>query len=214
MAVKLKSTNREDLTKSATKEIRNSGKVPAVVYGQNKEPRAISVDSIELVKTVRDEGRNAIISLDLENSDAVDVMLHEYQIDPIKDELIHADFYVVNMSEEMDVEVPVRIDGEAKGAKDGGVLQQPLYVLQVRAKPNNIPEEIVVDVSALQIGEGLTVGDLPSASNYEILDEQETTVVTVTTPDTLEDVEEAPDEDDKPELVDPEAEPLNEENKE
>ncbi|WP_404456988.1 50S ribosomal protein L25/general stress protein Ctc [Oceanobacillus kapialis] len=214
MAVKLKSTNREDLTKSATKEIRNSGKVPAVVYGQNKEPRAISVDSIELVKTVRDEGRNAIISLDLENSDAVDVMLHEYQIDPIKDELIHADFYVVNMSEEMDVEVPVRIDGEAQGAKDGGVLQQPLYVLQVRAKPNNIPEEIVVDVSALQIGEGLTVGDLPSASNYEILDEQETTVVTVTTPDTLEDIEEAPDEDDKPELVDPEAEPLNEENKE
>ncbi|WP_042220781.1 50S ribosomal protein L25/general stress protein Ctc [Oceanobacillus manasiensis] len=213
MAVKLKSTNREDLTKSATKQVRNSGRVPAVVYGQAKEPKAISVDSIELVKTVRDEGRNAIISLDIENSEAVDVMLHDYQIDPIKDELIHADFYVVNMSEDMDVEVALRLEGEAQGSKDGGVVQQPLYVLQVRAKPNSIPEEITVDISSLEIGESLTVADLPTSGSYEILDEQDTTVATILAPDTLDDVEEAPDSDDKPELVDPEAETLNEENK-
>lgn len=213
MAVKLKSTNREDLTKSATKQVRNSGRVPAVVYGQGKEPKSISVDSIELVKTVRDEGRNAIISLDLDNSESVDVMLHDYQIDPIKDELIHADFYVVNMSEEMDVEVSLRFEGEAQGAKDGGVLQQPLYTLQVRAKPSNIPEEITVDVSSLEIGDSLTVADLSTSGSYKILDEQDTTVATIVAPDTLDDVEEAPEEGDKPELVDPEAETLNEENK-
>ncbi len=213
MAVKLKSTNREDLTKSATKQVRNSGRVPAVVYGQGKEPKSISVDSIELVKTVRDEGRNAIISLDLDNSGSVDVMLHDYQIDPIKDELIHADFYVVNMSEEMDVEVSLRFEGEAQGAKDGGVLQQPLYTLQVRAKPSSIPEEITVDVSSLEIGDSLTVADLSTSGSYKILDEQDTTIATIVAPDTLDDVEEAPEEGDKPELVDPEAETLNEENK-
>ncbi|MFP3489515.1 50S ribosomal protein L25/general stress protein Ctc, partial [Staphylococcus sp. SIMBA_130] len=83
MAVKLKAAKRESLKKSANKEIRLSGQVPAVVYGKNKESKNVAVDSIELLKTVRDEGRNAIISLDIENASSVDVMLHEYQMDPI-----------------------------------------------------------------------------------------------------------------------------------
>src|SRR5699024_4277680 len=126
MAVTLKAAKREDLTESATKQIRLNGDVPSVVYGKDKESKAISVNRIELVKTVRDEGRNAIISLDIENEKPVDVMLHEYQMDPLKDELIHADFYIVNMAEEMDVSVSLTLDGEPAGVKDGGVLQQPL----------------------------------------------------------------------------------------
>lgn len=204
MAVKLKATKRENLTKSATKEIRSSGRIPAVVYGKDKDPKTVSVDNVELVKTVRDEGRNAIISLDVESDSAVDVMLHEYQIDPIKDELIHADFYVVNMSEEMDVEVPLRLIGEAQGSKDGGVLQQPLYELQVRAKPKDIPEEITVDISSLGIGDSIAIADLPKADDYELLDEDETTIATILAPDTLDDVEEAPAENAEPELVDAE----------
>src|SRR5690625_1076657 len=105
MAVKLKATLRNDLKHSATKQIRQSGHVPSVVYGKEKESKSIAVNSIDLVKTVRDEGRNAIISLDIENDKPVDVMLHDYQMDSIKDELIHADFIIVDMSEEMDVDV-------------------------------------------------------------------------------------------------------------
>ncbi len=206
MAVKLKATKREDLTKSTTKQIRNEGRVPAVIYGKAKDARSISVDSVELVKTVRDEGRNAIISLNIENDKPVDVMLHEYQIDPLRDELVHADFYIVNMSEEMDVEVPLRLEGEAQGSKDGGVLQQPLYELQVRAKPGDIPEEIVVDISELAIGDTIAIADLPKASNYEFLEDEDTTIATVLPPDTLDDVEEAPDENNEPELVDADAE--------
>lgn len=206
MAVKLKATKREDLTKSTTKQIRNEGRVPAVIYGKAKDAQSISVDSVELVKTVRDEGRNAIISLNIENDKPVDVMLHEYQIDPLRDELVHADFYIVNMSEDMDVEVPLRLDGEAQGSKDGGVLQQPLYELQVRAKPGDIPEEIVVDISELAIGDTIAIADLPKASNYEFLEDEDTTIATVLPPDTLDDVEEAPDENNEPELVDADAE--------
>ncbi|MFD1039882.1 50S ribosomal protein L25/general stress protein Ctc [Virgibacillus byunsanensis] len=201
MAVTLKATKRNSYAKSATRQIRESGHVPAVVYGKEKESKSIAVNSIDLVKTVRDEGRNAIISLDIEGDKPVDVMLHEYQMDPLKDELEHVDFYIVNMSEEMDVEVALNLEGEAIGTKDGGVLQQPLYELQVRAKPADIPEEISVDVSSLAIGDSIAIADLPKSDKYEFTDDEETTIATVVPPDTLNDVEEAPEENAEPELV-------------
>lgn len=211
MAVKLNATKREDLTKSATKQIRLSGRVPAVVYGKAKDPKNVSVDSVELVKTVRDEGRNAIISLQVENN-SVDVMLHDYQIDPIKDELLHADFYIVNMSEEMDVNVAVRLDGESKGEKEGGVLQQPFYEILVRAKPNEIPEEIVIDVSDLDVGDSIMVSDIKVVGNYEILENPDTSVVSITPPTTEEDLEtDDVDENAEPELVGAEKDSTDEE---
>ncbi|MFD2761404.1 50S ribosomal protein L25/general stress protein Ctc [Lentibacillus juripiscarius] len=201
MAVTLKAEKREDLNKSVTKQIRESGYVPSVVYGKDKESKTISVNSIELVKTVRDEGINAIMSLDIEGEQPVNVMLYDYQKDPLRDELLHADFYMVNMAEEMDVEVPLHLEGEAQGAKDGGVLQQPLYQLQVRSKPADIPEAITVDVTKLEIGDTITVADLPEAAEYEFLDTEDTTIATVVPPDTVSETDEASDEDAEPELV-------------
>ncbi|WP_138420004.1 50S ribosomal protein L25/general stress protein Ctc [Aquibacillus sediminis] len=191
MAVKLKANQRQDLTKSYTKQVRQAGQIPAVVYGKDNESKTVSVDSMELLKTLRDEGRNSIISLNVEGDSAVDVMLHDYQTDPIKDELIHADFFVVNMSQEMDVEVPIRLEGEAQGSKDGGVLQQPLYNLAVRAKPADIPEEISINISELGIGDTLTVSDLKEGRHYEIMEEEDTTIVTISAPDAAPSEDEA-----------------------
>ncbi|MFD1021145.1 50S ribosomal protein L25/general stress protein Ctc [Thalassobacillus hwangdonensis] len=201
MAIKLKANQRTDLKQSTTRELRQHGSVPAVVYGKEKEPVTVSVNSIELLKTVRDEGKNAIISLNIEGKSSVDVMLHEYQVDPLKDELVHADFYIVNMSEEMDVEVPVRLEGEAVGVKDGGVLQQPLYELAIRAKPNDIPEEITVDVSELSIGDSVMVSDLKEAKNYEITEDHNTTIASVTPPEEMPEEPETEDEDAEPEVI-------------
>ncbi|WP_112179128.1 MULTISPECIES: 50S ribosomal protein L25/general stress protein Ctc [Paraliobacillus] len=199
MSVKLKANSRKDLKNSSTKQIRSEGFIPAVLYGNDKEPKTISVNSIQLLKTVRDEGKNAIISLDVEG-EVVDVMLHDYQVEPIKDQLIHADFYIVNMSQEMDVLVPIHLDGEAQGTKDGGVLQQPLYELSVRAKPADIPEEIKVDVSALEIGDSIMVSDLKEGKNFEILEDENATIVTVSVPD--EEPEEVTEEEDaEPEVI-------------
>ena len=89
MAIKLAANTRDDHRHAVTKQIRQDGFIPAVVYGKGKEPQTISVDNIELLKTLRDEGRNAIISLDIENGATVDVMMHEYQTDPVKGEVIH-----------------------------------------------------------------------------------------------------------------------------
>lgn len=202
MAVTLKANSRNDLKSSHTKKIRSEGIVPAVVYGKGKEPKTVAVNSMELLKTVRDEGRNAIISLNVEG-ESVDVMLHDYQIEPIKDELLHADFYVVNMSQEMDVEVAIHLDGEALGTKEGGVLQQPLYNLAVRAKPGNIPDEIKIEVSDLDVGDSIIVSDLKAGKDYEILEDENTTIVTVLPPDdgTTEEEESGEEENAEPEVI-------------
>ena len=202
MAIKLKAEKRDDYRLAATKQIRKEGFIPAVVYGKDKETQTIKVESMELLKTVRDEGRNAIISLDIDNDDAIDVMLHEYQTDPVKGDVIHVDFYIVDMTEEMDVEVALRLEGEATGAKEGGILQQPLYELQVRAKPRDIPEEITVDISHLEIGESISVADLPKSDKYEFLDDEETTIAVVLAPESEEEeTEEEVDFSAEPELV-------------
>jgi|SRR5699024_2181380 len=212
MGISLKAKKRDDFSRATTKQLRREGFIPAVVYGKEKETKTVSVDNVELLKTVRDEGRNAIISLDIDSGDAVDVMLHEYQTDPVKGDVIHVDFYVVDMTEEMDVEVPLRLEGEAEGAREGGILQQPLYELQVRAKPRDIPEEITVDVSELKIGDSIAVQDLPVSDKYEFIDEPETTVAVVLAPESEEEETEEVDYSAEPELVGAEDEEEAEEN--
>lgn len=202
MAITLKAKKRENLSRSTTKQLRKDGYIPGVVYGKSQEPITVSVNNIDLIKTIRDEGRNAIISLEIEDEKPVDVMVHDYQKEIVKDDIIHVDFFAVDMAEEMDVQVPVRIEGEAIGVKDGGVLQQPIFELQVRAKPADIPEEITVDVTNLNIGDSLAVQDIEKTGSYEILDDPETTVVVILAPDT-DDVEADTDVDEsiEPELV-------------
>jgi len=190
MAVKLKATERNDLRGSVTKQLRSEGFIPGVVYGKEKDTKSISVNELDLIKTVRDEGRNAIISLDIENSDSIDVMLHEYQMHPVRDEILHVDFYAIDLTEEIDVLVALRLEGEAQGSKDGGILQQPLFELQVRAKPNEIPDEITVDISSLEIGESIAISDLPQKDEYEFLEDPETTVAVVLAPESEEEEEE------------------------
>src|SRR5690625_119378 len=189
MAVKLKATERNDLRGSVTKQLRSEGFIPGVVYGKEKDTKSISVNELDLIKTVRDEGRNAIISLDIENSDSIDVMLHEYQMHPVRDEILHVDFYAIDLTEEIDVLVALRLEGEAQGSKDGGILQQPLFELQVRAKPNEIPDEITVDISSLEIGESIAISDLPQKDEYEFLEDPETTVAVVLAPESEEEEE-------------------------
>lgn len=201
MAIILNAKKREDLSRGATNELRREGNIPSVVYGKDKDVITVSVDEIELLKTVRDEGQNAIISLDVEGGDKVDVMLYDYQTHPVKGNVTHADFYIVDMSEALEVSVAIRLDGEAAGSREGGILQQPLFELQISAKPADIPEEIVIDVSELEIGDSIFVEDLPVSDKYEFLDDPETAIVSVLPPEEEVEDEPAGDVSVEPELV-------------
>ncbi|WP_010309108.1 50S ribosomal protein L25/general stress protein Ctc [Kurthia senegalensis] len=172
---------REAHKRSIKTELRKSGYVPAVVYGFKTDSTPIAVDAKQLEKTIRIEGRNAIITLDVEGKN-VNAVLKEVQKDPVQGKLVHLDFLAVSMRQELEVEVPVVTVGVSPGVKEGGVLQQPIREIKVSAKPNDLPESVEVDISALAIGDTLTVGEVRDKSKYTILNEDEDVLVTVSAP--------------------------------
>lgn len=167
---------RSDLT-----AIRNSGKVPAVMYGYGQKNVSVKVDEVEFIKVIREVGRNGVIDLGV-GSKSIKVMVADYQFDPLKNQITHIDFLAINMTEERTVEVPVHLVGEAVGAKEGGVVDQPLYYVEVTATPDNIPEYLEADIAELEIGDTIAVQDLKVTGDFTIENEPEDTVVTVTPP--------------------------------
>ena len=116
-------------------------------------------------------------------------MLSDYQQDSIKGDILHADFFAVNMNEERTATVRIDLVGEAPGVKDGGVMQQAVHELSVTATPANIPQSIDLDISNLQVNENLTVGDLKnSGGSYTINDEDSLVLVTILPPKQEEEI--------------------------
>jgi large subunit ribosomal protein L25 len=181
MAVQLKASGRTGDKRSDLTKLRHQGSIPAVVYGYKVDNTPISIDSIAFIKTMREAGRNGIISLDIDGKKQ-NVVLSDYQQDHIKDAVIHADFLAVNMSTEMDADVRVELVGESAGVKDGGVLQQPLHDVSVTAKPSDIPDSVQVDISELQVGDSITVGDIKGSYSFTINTEDDMTIASVLAP--------------------------------
>lgn len=203
MSSVLKATKRDGFKKSDLTELRSAGKLPAVVYGYKVENTSISVDEIDLVKTIREVGRNGIIELEIEGK-TQNVVLSDYQSDFLKDEIIHADFLSVNMSSELDVDVSVTLTGEAAGTKEGGVVQTTLHELSVTAKPNDIPETIEVDVSSLEIGDAVSVGDIRDSYQVTINHEDDEAIASVLAPRVEEEPEASDEEAESEDQVDEE----------
>lgn len=184
----LKVQERTEFTNSARRKVREQGQVPAVIYGKSTDTKSISLDSIELIKTLREGGRNAIIKLDL-NGKAHSVMLYEMQTDPLKNEIVHADFHVVNLKEDVEVEVPITLTGDAAGVKDGGVLQQPMYQVSITAKPGDIPQSIEVDITELGVNDTLTIKDVKVSGKYELNHEEDEVVASILPPKQEEEID-------------------------
>ena len=168
-------------TRSDLKKLRNTGKVPAVVYGYGTKNTSVKVDEVEFIKVIREVGRNGVIDLGV-GSKTIKVMVSDYQFDPLKNQITHIDFLAINMTEERTVDVPVQLVGEAAGAKEGGVVEQPLFDLQVTTTPDNIPESIEVDITDLQINDSYSVGDIKVSGDFTIENDPEESVVTVVPP--------------------------------
>lgn len=168
-------------TRSDLKKLRNTGKVPAVVYDYGTKNTSVKVDEVEFIKVIREVGRNGVIDLGV-GSKTIKVMVSDYQFDPLKNQITHIDFLAINMTEERTVDVPVQLVGEAVGAKEGGVVEQPLFDLQITATPENIPESIEVDITDLQINDSYSVGDIKVSGDFTIENDPEESVVTVVPP--------------------------------
>lgn len=181
MAATLLATERTDFRRSALTKIREQGNIPAVIYGEKVENLPIHVNSMELIKTIREVGRNGVISLDVEGQKHT-VVLSEYQTDELRGDIIHADFLAVDMSTEITVDVVVSLIGEAEGERDGGVIQQTLHEISVTATPDNIPQSIDVDISKLQVGDTIMIGDIKTDKDFEVNHEEDEVIVTLLPP--------------------------------
>lgn len=182
MANVLVAKTRDDLRRSTTKQLRQTGQIPAVLYGNKTENKPVSVSESEFIKLLRVVGKNGIFSLDVDGKEKHQVLVYDFQIDPIKETYNHIDFFEVDMKSEIETSVPVRLVGEAPAERDGGIISQLLYELTVRCLPADIPEEFEVDISNLNLADTIQVSDIRDKVSVELVHEDEETIVTVQAP--------------------------------
>lgn len=178
MSVSLEVTKREVRPRSLRNKLRHEGKVPAIVNGYQVDSTPIAVNAAELERLLRENGLNTVITMNLEGK-KVNTLIKEFQSDTFTRALTHVEFISVDMNEETEVEAELTLVGDAAGVKAGGVLTQNLYSVVVSATPDNLPERIEVDVTGLEIGDALTVGDLEKNDDYTIVTEAEEQIVAV-----------------------------------
>lgn len=179
---KIKVEKRTGLGKQAVKKIRTEGLIPAVIYGKDINS-AISV-SPEGFKTLRDMhfSESTVIDLSIageKNFKSLPVLVKDVQRHTLSDEVIHLDFLQVSLSEKITVHIPVVLKGEAKGKEEGAVLEQILREIEVEGLPLNIPENIEVDISGLEIGHSLHVEEMQVPGDIEIITEPDATIATL-----------------------------------
>ncbi|WP_270182905.1 50S ribosomal protein L25/general stress protein Ctc [Alkalihalobacillus sp. CinArs1] len=194
MAATLKALDRNTTKRSELRVLREEKEgLPAVLYGKDRSSAPVSVDALEFVKVYRDVGKNGVIELDFEGQGKYPVMVYDLQVDPLKNQILHVDFYSVDLDKEVEAEVPVHLKGTAQGDKDGGVVQQMLHEITVKAKPNDFPDSIDVDITELNVGDAVLISDLPTSNKYEIVVDGEEPIASVVPPtkEPVEDEEEA-----------------------
>ena len=174
---------RTELGKNANRRLRASGLIPGVIYGRSTESISVSVNPKKIFSIIHsDTGQNTIFKLEL-NSKKLNVLIRDLQVDPVRGHLLHADFQTIAMDETRVFEVPLDPQGEAEGVKEGGILDIVVREIEVECLPTDVPDQIQIDVSALDIGDALRVSDLTFESDkVSILSSPELVLLTVTPP--------------------------------
>lgn len=178
MAVSLKVEERPVRPRSLRNQLRHEGKVPAIVNGYQVESTPLSFVGADLEKIMREHGLNTVITMDLAGK-KVNTLIKQTQQDTFTHALTHVEFLSVNMTEEQEVEAEVLLVGDAAGVKAGGILAQNLYAVLVSATPDKLPERVEVDVTNLQIGDAITVADIPANADYKIITDGEEQVAAI-----------------------------------
>ena len=180
MRLQLESKTRTDYRKSETKKLRREGGVPATVYGRGLDSISLAVKADDMAGLLKSEGgRLALIDLkvDGKTQKAHPVMIQKIQRDPITHRILHVDFHRVSMNEPVHASVPVVLKGVPPGIKSGGILEQITRELNVKALPDHVPSHIDVDVSNLEFGQHISVGELSVPEEVEVLGPQPDIVV-------------------------------------
>ena len=174
-SITIQGTKRENVGKKSTKALRDAELVPCVVYG-GKETLNFSTEEKSFKDLVYTPEAHTV-SLEVDG-ETVAAILQDIQFHPLTDKILHADFFQLSDDKPVTMEVPVRLTGRSKGVVAGGALRNPFRKLKVKALPANLPDEIVVDVTALKIGMKLYVGDIKT-NNFTFVHPDNAVVVAV-----------------------------------
>jgi large subunit ribosomal protein L25 len=176
---------REGVGKAAVKRLRREGRVPAILYGARREPLPLTVQPKDLQRVLHARGAGSVlVNLRLPGeAEARAAVVRDLQFDPVRETVLHVDLQAVRMDEQITVEVPIHVVGEAAGVKEqSGVLSVLLRAVQVACLPTQIPERLDADVSALRIHDVLTVADLKLPEGVRAMTPANQAIVTVAPP--------------------------------
>jgi large subunit ribosomal protein L25 len=184
---KLTAQVRPQIGRSAVNKIKQQGLVPAVVYGGADKPIALSVNARE-ISTILAHATSEHFLVDLEIADGGSTtsrlaLVQEVQHDAIRGNVLHVDFHAVKADEMLHAEIPVQTVGEPAGVKNfGGILEISLHAIEVQCLPKDLPEIITIDVSALNVGDGIHVKDIQFPAGVSARVDGDLTVVRVAAP--------------------------------
>ena len=191
-SVPLKAFPRTLVQRGAVKKLRASGRVPATIYGGQTKPQNLEVVYDDITELLHHSvSENVLVDLSVENDPRAKrlALVQEIQHHPLSAKVLHVDFHEVAENEKVTIFVPVETIGEAVGVKTGGgSLTHVLLKRKVRALPKDLPEQIVVDVSALEIGKSIHLGEIAAPSGVDIIGDKHLTVVAVAAPRAEEEV--------------------------
>lgn len=185
METKLNAERRSDAGKGVARKLRAAGKVPAVLYGQGIEVTPLTVDARELQHLLHSgAGSNVLVDVVVEGEEHLAIP-REIQRDHIHAKFVHVDFLAVSRTQTITVSVPVVETGEAVGIKEGGVVEHHLRELQIECLPQDVPDQIEVDITNVELGGMVHVSDLVTPTGVTVLTNPEDAVLSIITPAVL-----------------------------
>src|SRR5271154_979611 len=190
-SVALKAYPRAQIQRAEVTKLRRAGRVPATIYGRLAKPQNLEVNSKEFADLLHHSvSENMLVDLSVENDARSKrlALVQEIQHHPINGKVLHVDFHEVAEDEKVTVQVPLETTGEAAGVKAGGTLEHILHKLKVRCLPKNLPDQILVDVSSLEIGKSFHLGDIKAPEGVEIMGDKHMSVIAVAAPRAEEEV--------------------------
>jgi large subunit ribosomal protein L25 len=184
--IELKTKIRTTTGNGPARKLRMSGQIPAVLYGPKTEPVLLSVNKSDLELVFKKGGiGQVILNLIIQNNGETTkrpAMIKELQTHPVSRSFIHIDFYEIKMDQKITAKIPVITTGKAKGVELGGILQIIRRELEVECLPLEVPESIEIDISDLDIGDSIHVGEIHLDGEIEFIEDDNYTVVTVISP--------------------------------
>ncbi|APT84397.1 50S ribosomal protein L25/general stress protein Ctc [Corynebacterium aquilae] len=178
-AIALSAAARNEFGKGAARRARRAGQIPVVIYGHGMEPAHILVDRLEFTAIVRNHGTNAVVEIDVEGDKQL-AMIKTVDQNVLTFNIDHADLLAIKRGEKVEVEIPVIHEGEIAA---GAMLMQDAEVIKVEADVMNIPEEIVVSVEGMEIGDTITAADVKLPEGVTLVDDPELLIINVVVPE-------------------------------